>query len=268
MKAEKAQKQEMKIKMRHVRLAMSLVPFLIISSSHAQQMNEPDSPCARVVVTSDLVACLSKARASSDTEMNSLYQRIKATLDASEGEQLIKTQRLWIKYRDANCSAERSLYDPGTGGPPADLACLEAMTRERAKELRVTYAVRLKLGPNDPNYCLKVEHINPNLIVSVSVHLKGRVADQSGAPVKKTPVELKRYVSEAQQVSVRKVTTDSDGNFDLGSVTKGQYRLLPSATRAFRQPDKLECNSGGECSLDIALQANGTDSLDSQCPIR
>jgi len=107
-------------------------------------MNEPDSPCAGVVVTSDSVACLSKARASSEAKMNSLYQKIRKKLHGSEVEQLANTQRLWIKYRDANCSAERSLYEPGTAASPAYLACLEAMTRERTRELRVTYTVRLK----------------------------------------------------------------------------------------------------------------------------
>ena len=107
-------------------------------------MNEPDSPCAGPSTTADLVACLDKARVSSDAEMNSLYQKIKKRLDNSEAEELVKTQRLWVKYRDANCSAERSLYAGGTAAPPAYLACLEAMTRERTRELRVTYTVRLK----------------------------------------------------------------------------------------------------------------------------
>ena len=76
--------------------------------------------------------------------MNSLYEKISKRLDASEVEQLGKAQQLWAKYREANCSAERSLYEPGTAANPAYLACVEAMARERTKELRVTYAVRLK----------------------------------------------------------------------------------------------------------------------------
>ena len=53
-------------------------------------------------------------------------------------------QRLWIEYRDANCTAERELYAGGTAATPVYLACLEAMTRARTNELWVTYAVRLK----------------------------------------------------------------------------------------------------------------------------
>ena len=131
--------------MLRVRLLMLLpLCILAISPSFAQHINEPDSPCASVVVTSDLVACLSKARVSSDSALSSLYQTIRKNLDPTETNQLVKTERLWVQYRDANCAAERDLYGQGTGGPPAYLACLDAMTRERTRELRITYTVRLK----------------------------------------------------------------------------------------------------------------------------
>ena len=124
----------------------SYMAFLLIATSHAvgQHMNEKDSPCAKVVVTTDLVHCLSRARDSSDTKLNSWYQSIRQKLDTGGADRLTKAQRLWIKYRDANCSAERALYDGATGSFPAYLGCVEAMTRERAKELQITYAVRLK----------------------------------------------------------------------------------------------------------------------------
>jgi uncharacterized protein YecT (DUF1311 family) len=124
----------------------SLIAALSISSIplFAQHMNEKDSPCADVVVTVDLARCLSKARDLADAELNALYKRIQATLDATEIQGLITAERLWIQYRDANCIAERGLYGSGTASGPAHLASLEAMTRKRTKELAITYAVRLK----------------------------------------------------------------------------------------------------------------------------
>jgi len=112
--------------------------------TRAQQMNEKDSPCASVVVTSDLVSCLWKAKGLSDAKLNSAYENIRRRLNAADAERLTATERLWIRYRDANCSAERELYGNGTASGPVYLACLEAMTRARTKELEVTYAVRLK----------------------------------------------------------------------------------------------------------------------------
>jgi len=107
-------------------------------------MNEKDSPCAAVTVTVDLAECLAKARDAADAQLNSIYKQIREKLDAADGRRLVAAQRLWIQYRDANCTAERDLYDGGTAARPAYLACLEAMTRARTKELRIAYAVRLK----------------------------------------------------------------------------------------------------------------------------
>jgi uncharacterized protein YecT (DUF1311 family) len=40
--------------------------------------------------------------------------------------------------------AERDLYQGGTAASPAYLACLEAMTRARTRELSIMYVVKLK----------------------------------------------------------------------------------------------------------------------------
>jgi uncharacterized protein YecT (DUF1311 family) len=110
----------------------------------AQHMNEPDSPCAHVVMTSDFVSCLAKAIDASDAKLNSLYHRLRNKLAGEDADNLLTTQRIWIKYRDANCSAERALYGHGTAAHPAYLACIEAMARARTRELQITYTVRLK----------------------------------------------------------------------------------------------------------------------------
>ena len=115
-----------------------------LPSSFAQQMNAQDSPCANIAVTSDLVNCNWKAKISSEKKLNALYKEILNKLDQDEAKHLTAAQNLWVRYRDANCEAERELYGLGTGRQPAYLACLETMTRERTEELRVTYALRLK----------------------------------------------------------------------------------------------------------------------------
>lgn len=125
-------------------LLIPLVCFTVLIPARAQHMNEPDSPCGNIGVTVDLAACLEKARASSDRELNALYANLRKRLDPDEAKQLVAAQRLWIQYRDANCEAERNLYGSGTASGPAYLACLEAMTRQRTNDLRVTYRVRLK----------------------------------------------------------------------------------------------------------------------------
>jgi uncharacterized protein YecT (DUF1311 family) len=121
-----------------------LTASLIAVPAYGQHMNEKDSPCANVVTTAELTECLSGARDKADAKLNSVYKEIRGRLGGTDAESLTKTQRLWIQYRDANCSAERDLYEGGTAKYPVYFACLESMTRARTRELQITYAVRLK----------------------------------------------------------------------------------------------------------------------------
>ena len=118
-----------------------------------------------------------------------------------------------------------------------------------------------------PEYCSQVEPIRPNLILTGDIRVQGRVTDQTTAPFRKSPIELRRFVSENNVVTVKKSTTDSEGRFDLGVVKQGKYRLLLSPHRGFKQPDKLECDSM-DCKMDAVLITNPTDTLAASCPIR
>ncbi|AXC15504.1 hypothetical protein ACPOL_6263 [Acidisarcina polymorpha] len=77
--------------------------------------------------------------------------------------------------------------------------------------------------------------------MSTPTHISGRLVDQAGAPLKTSKVELRSYLSGTQQTPVKIVTTDTDGEFDLGKLGPGKYRLLPSSTRALEQPQHFSC---------------------------
>src|ERR1700690_3745256 len=95
-----------------------LTVALLSIPAYAQHMNEQDSPCANVVVTSELSKCLSDARDSADAKLNTVYEEVRSRLQGANAENLTKTQRLWTQYRDANCTAERDLYEGGTAKYP------------------------------------------------------------------------------------------------------------------------------------------------------
>lgn len=50
-------------------------------------------------------------------KLESAASRAFAKLEGEDEKRLVAAQRLGIKYRDANCAAERELYAGGTGGP-------------------------------------------------------------------------------------------------------------------------------------------------------
>jgi hypothetical protein len=123
------------------------------------------------------------------------------------------------------------------------------------------------VGHPDPNYCIHAEHITPNLRLSQNARISGVVFDQTGAPFKRSPIELRIYLSEARQASMKKTTTDEQGKFDLGEIKAGQYRLLASPTRVFGQSKLLTC-ADKDCILHVELPANPTDMPTFNCPIR
>lgn len=130
--------------MKAIRNLTILFAALFSAPIYGQHMNEKDSPCAGISMTADLTECLSKANDKADAKLNAVYQDVRKNLEGEEVERLVKAQRLWIQYRDANCAAEQNLYEGGTAKYAVHFACLEAMTRARTRELQITYAVRLK----------------------------------------------------------------------------------------------------------------------------
>ena len=117
-------------------------------------------------------------------------------------------------------------------------------------------------------YCDDVEPLYPNLVLTRDTKITGRITDQTMEPFRNSAIQVRRFVSATKQVPAKKASTDDNGNFDLGTVKRGKYRLLLSPSRAFKQPEKLECWANKECSLNAVLIVNPTDQLTTNCPIR
>jgi hypothetical protein len=126
---------------------------------------------------------------------------------------------------------------------------------------------KIEAPPGDPEYCASVEPLRPNLILKQHTIVRGRVTDQTTAPLKNSPIKLRCFISEVRQETVKTISTDADGKFDLGKIKPGEYRLLLSPHRGFRQPEKLECSSR-TCVLETVLIVNPTDLPASSCPVR
>ena len=122
-------------------------------------------------------------------------------------------------------------------------------------------------GSNPKAYCEEVEPLAPNLVLKQDTRMTGRITDQTRDPFGRSAIELRRFITSRKQVSVKKVSTDDEGNFSVGVVMRGKYRLLLSPSRAFKQPEKLECTLK-ECTLNSMLIVNPTDQLTTNCPIR
>jgi uncharacterized protein YecT (DUF1311 family) len=84
--------------------------------------------------TADMVSCNAKEANLQDERLNKAFKTALAAQEGARKQQLQDVQRLWIKYRDANCSFAGS----ATGGTIDQVngsGCLLDMTQTRAQEL-------------------------------------------------------------------------------------------------------------------------------------
>jgi uncharacterized protein YecT (DUF1311 family) len=84
--------------------------------------------------TYQIVECLKAKIAQWDKQLNVAYQAALKAAEPKQADQLRKAQRLWVKYRDANCL----YYDLGAGTYARIQAgyCMLNTTKSRAQELK------------------------------------------------------------------------------------------------------------------------------------
>ncbi|MGB8697724.1 MAG: lysozyme inhibitor LprI family protein [Acinetobacter sp.] len=85
-------------------------------------------------VTVNMLGCIAAETSRQDTRLNNAYKRTMASLNATRKKQLQEVQRLWMRYRDANCK----FYADPDGGTIAAVnsnSCYMEATAARATEL-------------------------------------------------------------------------------------------------------------------------------------
>ncbi|HEY8098198.1 MAG TPA: lysozyme inhibitor LprI family protein [Methylobacter sp.] len=85
-------------------------------------------------VTQSMVECIGAETERQDVRLNNAYKDIMSGLSAERKKQLQEAQRLWLKYRKANCDF---YYDPDGGSIARVNAndCFMSAIATRAKEL-------------------------------------------------------------------------------------------------------------------------------------
>lgn len=90
--------------------------------------------------TVGIVDCLGGRTAAWDARLNAAYRKAVAAAAGEQRERLRDAQRLWMRYRDANCG----FYGAGEGSIRLVEAaeCLRRMTEARARELEEIFSGR------------------------------------------------------------------------------------------------------------------------------
>ncbi|MBC3366539.1 lysozyme inhibitor LprI family protein [Pseudomonas sp. SWRI154] len=124
------------------RLLLPLIPLFFIAAVHAEN-------CTDATSQGDLNQCSAQENKAADKELNSLYKQITARLkdNAETTQLLVKAQRAWIGFRDAECSFSASGVEGGSVYPMIHNECITAVTKARIETLK-TY---LKCKEGDLN---------------------------------------------------------------------------------------------------------------------
>ena len=92
---------------------------------------EHKNKCSKGGMT-NMSLCLAKSYRKVDARLNDVYSKLKAKM--SNSKPLIKTQRVWIKFRDLECKFTNPPHK-GSLYPYAQNACLIDKTEKRIKDL-------------------------------------------------------------------------------------------------------------------------------------
>ena len=102
--------------------------------------------CSNPQVTLEMKMCAQEAYKAADGDLNADYKMARDYFRALDenfsgnlkgaAKTLLKAQRIWIKYRDAQCHLEGFSFRGGTMEGLMVLTCLEHMTRQRSEILR------------------------------------------------------------------------------------------------------------------------------------
>jgi uncharacterized protein YecT (DUF1311 family) len=110
---------------------LSAVPAAYAEAAYAEECQDQTQ--------SGLDVCADKSYKKADAALNGVYKDITHRLkdDAATAKLLVQAQKAWLTYRDAECAFSSSASAGGSIYPMVLALCLEAVTEERTRDLRV-----------------------------------------------------------------------------------------------------------------------------------
>jgi uncharacterized protein YecT (DUF1311 family) len=130
------------MKTKRIILCALLCTLLLSAATTRAQKERQIQPCEDRSSQAEASGCAHREYEAADAELNKVYNRLAATLDADEKALLKASELNWIKYRDSTCEFESSQYKGGTMRPMIESLCLSRVTRSRTAELKEQLEVR------------------------------------------------------------------------------------------------------------------------------
>lgn len=91
--------------------------------------------CKNATTTVDMNQCVASEQKQMEATLNLTYQRVLRAQPPRVKAKLIAAQRMWLKFREADCDAMFEKYAGGTMRNAAVLGCMQRRAGQRIKEL-------------------------------------------------------------------------------------------------------------------------------------
>ena len=92
-------------------------------------------PCpAHPTTTLDMEGCGERDLLETDRAINARAKRIFGLLRPSDRTPFVRSERLWLRYRDTSCSIEASKYEGGSLQPVIRLACQVTRNKDHLED--------------------------------------------------------------------------------------------------------------------------------------
>ena len=120
----------------------AILLFAAAAAGAKTQKERQIQPCEERGSQAEASGCAHREYEAADAELNKVYGRLAAALDAEDKALLKASELAWIKYRDSACEFESSQYKGGTMRPMIESFCLTRVTKARTAELKEQYELR------------------------------------------------------------------------------------------------------------------------------
>ncbi|MFT4080125.1 lysozyme inhibitor LprI family protein [Rhodomicrobium lacus] len=126
-----------------MRILLAVFAAALVGAPAQADAAEPLEACLDTAnSTVETRNCIGRDYERNDGELNAIYKRLLEKYSADDADtrerrrRLIEAQRLWLRFRDANCSWQGAKMIGGTSEDLIVAGCLNDMTKDRTKELK------------------------------------------------------------------------------------------------------------------------------------
>ncbi len=124
--------------MKKILVGLFAIIFSLSAAAHAQEKSANEVPCGVAGTQAEANVCARREYQTADAVLKTAYDRLislLATYRGKDQQKLRRAQTTWLRYRDATCESEASIYEGGSIRPAVYYSCLASVTRERVKRL-------------------------------------------------------------------------------------------------------------------------------------